>query len=524
MATGLFAIVSAAAILWAIVRWSARGEAPPEPPPAIAFLFEDGALVDATPPARALLAGLDRRASDLEAVLGLLGRRFDANLSDRLAALPDPGRMRVASNTLGGLLVVERRDGALRLLLHLADGAEGADRLRLESQERELATLRALAEDAPQPIWKADAQGSLAWANRAYLELADLLDPSSAAGGAAPWPSAPIFPVPPDLGDGQSDLRRHSVAPPGAATPLWFDVTSIRRGTDSIHFAQDANGAVAAETARRLFLRTLTETFAPLSTGLAVFDRQRRLVLFNPAFAAMSRLPPAFLTGRPLVHRVLDRLRDARLLPEPRDYATWREEVAAIEAAAAGEGYAETWALPGGETWRVMGRPHPDGALALLFEDISDEPSHARRLRAEIDACRGALDRVEEAIAVFSPTGALILANRAYELLWGVPAPGLAGAALAAEAARWQAAAAPSPLLLRLVAGESGTTAAEGLRLADGRRLRCRLGPLPGGGIEARFREEASAPTPVAWRGAAPQARAFAEDEPDFVSRGTCGG
>ena len=61
------------------------------------------------------------------------------------------------------------------------------------------------------------------------------------------------------------------------------------------------------------------------------------------------------------------------MMPEPKDYRSWRQQMSDLEAAAQNGTYEETWALPTGQTYRVTGRPHPDGAVALLFEDISAE-------------------------------------------------------------------------------------------------------------------------------------------------------
>jgi len=51
--------------------------------------------------------------------------------------------------------------------------------------------------------------------------------------------------------------------------------------------------------AQRNFVQTLTKTFAQLSIGLAIFNRERQLVLFNPALIDLTALPADFLTGRP---------------------------------------------------------------------------------------------------------------------------------------------------------------------------------------------------------------------------------
>ena len=295
---------------------------------------------------------------------------------------------------------------------------------------------------------------------------------------------------------------------------MWFDVTSLLQGSGTLHFALDVGGLVLAESARAQFVQTLAKTFAHLSTGLAIFDRQRRLVLFNPAFMDFTGLSATFLSARPLVHTVLDRLREARIVPEPRDFASWREELAALELAAARGQYCEIWTLPGGQTYRVTGRPHPDGALAFLFEDISGEVGVARRARTEHDTAGAVFDLLEDAIAIFSHNGEMTLANAAYAALW--PAPTDARRHLSDEIARWNDAFEPSPIWeeMRGLIGVARLQVARGLRRTDRRSLALRLSPLPRGARLVAFSEDA-APAGEATASPGLRLRATLEERPE---------
>ncbi|MAJ04508.1 MAG: hypothetical protein CMH03_07285, partial [Marinovum sp.] len=46
---------------------------------------------------------------------------------------------------------------------------------------------------------------------------------------------------------------------------------------------------------------TLGKTFAEMSVGLAVFDQNHRLVLFNPALIDLTLLGADFLSERPIL-------------------------------------------------------------------------------------------------------------------------------------------------------------------------------------------------------------------------------
>lgn len=92
----------------------------------------------------------------------------------------------------------------------------------------------------------------------------------------------------------------------------------------------------------------------------------------------------------------------------------------ALEAEAVKGTYCEAWELPEGQTLRVTGRPHPDGGIALLFEDISTEVSLTRKFRSEIETSQAVIDSFPEAVAVFSRSKTIVMMNKAYQELWRI--------------------------------------------------------------------------------------------------------
>jgi len=131
----------------------------------------------------------------------------------------------------------------------------------------------------------------------------------------------------------------------------------------------------------------------------------------------LTALPADFLSARPNLLSFFDRLRDAQVMAGPKNYGSWRDEMADMVAAAADGRFQDTWSLPSGSIYRVTGRPHPDGAVAFLIEDISDEVSATRHQRAERDVLLAALDRVDDAIAVLSRDAGLVFCNRRFATL-----------------------------------------------------------------------------------------------------------
>src|SRR5690606_28271490 len=133
----------------------------------------------------------------------------------------------------------------------------------------------------------------------------------------------------------------------------------------------------------------------------------------------LTDLPTGFLTAQPTLFDFLDKLREMRMVPEPKDYRSWRRQMNELESAAAHGHHVETWSLPSGQTYRVTGRPHPDGAVAFLFEDITTEISLTRKFRSDLLLGAQVLNGIEDALAVFAPGGQMVLSNEAYDRMWG---------------------------------------------------------------------------------------------------------
>ncbi|MGR3661099.1 MAG: PAS-domain containing protein [Paracoccaceae bacterium] len=250
----------------------------------------------------------------------------------------------------------------------------------------------------------------------------------------------------------------------------------------------------------RDFTQTLTKTFAHLKVGLAIFDKQRQLTIFNPALTELTSLPIEFLLQRPTLHAFLDRLREKRMIPEQRNYISWRQRLFELETAAEDGTYEETWSLATGQTYRVTGNPHPDGALAFLIEDISAEISLTRRFRRELETSQAVIDSIDEAIAVFSPGGTLTISNVAYSRLWGEEScDTVAGSNILDATRTWGLKCSPTPVWgdardFVALMGERLEWNAE-VRLVDGRLLVCRFSPLAGGSTLAGFSINQNLPT-----------------------------
>lgn len=340
---------------------------------------------------------------------------------------------------------------------------------------------QSIADEIPHPVWTQNADGTISWSNAAFEQLKDCeLSPNIFANSYKV--TAEKKGVSAQVKEDQED---------------WYDIESYRFNSGVLQVALNANKAVQDETARAEFVQTLTKTFAHLSTALIIFDKSRNLALFNPALLDLTGLPFEFLSQRPHLYSFLDRLREEGVVPEPKDYAIWREQMAQLESAAQDGTYCETWELANGSTFRITGRPHPNGAIALLMEDISNEVALARKFRYEIDLTRKVLDTIDEAIAVFSETGTMFAVNEAYVDLWGVdPEESVLDVSVNDCLKTWLDRAAPNPAwgdlrdFLSQTSNQSEWQTQVQLRAGRVYRLRCV--PLPGGATVIGFSKSPS--------------------------------
>lgn len=495
-------VASALAALWlaslvhrgeasADVRRLLQDAASNEPERAI-LIFEGRVLVDATGPAIAMLHEAPPADTEWDRLIAAMAPHFPG-LEDQLTGLPDGGTLDLQSGKPGGLRLLARDNGRTMRIEVLDPSVEGVgivvDGLSHRAAAAERSLLRSAVTNVPTLVWRLGKDGSVDWANRAYLVRAS--EHLGIADGELTWPLPVLFDMRQIPENGVP--RRQRVVSPDPTRGQWYECRSTRGEEGSIHFAVPIDATIRAETALREFVQTLTKTFAQLPIGLAIFDRQRQLALFNPALIDLTRLNAEMLSSRPTLFAFLDSLREARMIPEPKDYPTWRQTMTELEKAAASGLYEETWTLPSGQTYRVTGRPHPDGAVAFLFEDITAEISLTRRFRSEIETGQAVIDKLEDAMAVFSQAGTIILSNAGYAALWGIDPHLTLGAVSITDALRsWRG---PSVDPSDWDEAQSFVTDIStrgdlvgGADLTDGTRVAFRLARLSGGGTLARFR------------------------------------
>lgn len=399
-------------------------------PSALASLLKFAEASDGPDPAGLLLEGVaDYEARSAAGDDTTLRRRFAELIADgrpfSLTIIGPEGRFLEAdARAAGTQIVVWLSDATIRGL------EESEARGRVEEVRRQLeadpvAILDTL-ERAPYPAWRMNASGRIVWANAAYAMAVEADGPAAVLDK-----QIALEPVIKELaaeaaksGEAVSVLK--PVVVDGSRRAL--DLVSFPISGGAAGFALDVTDGEEAKTALKRFRRAFDDTLNQLAEAVAVFDRSQTLVFRNAAFDTLFSLDRPMLDQRPGHGEMLDRMREARKLPEQADYAAWKKaELARYDDAPDTEIPDELWNLPDGRTLRVARQRNPLGGLLLVFEDKTDELSLRARYNTLINVQRATLDKLHEAVAVFGSDGRLRLHNTEFEALWNLEGAELDG-------------------------------------------------------------------------------------------------
>ncbi|HET6838502.1 MAG TPA: PAS-domain containing protein, partial [Bradyrhizobium sp.] len=296
--------------------------------------------------------------------------------------------------------------------------------LRHKALSEEAEMLRGFATAAPWPIWAKRAKGGLSYANPAYARATEAASVADALErGLELLDSADRLDLEQAL-DGTTAYTERLPIVVGGERRM-YDVHALNVGDGSIGIAIDASEATALSAAVVRMAEAHRRTLDQLSSGVAVFDGQRRLAFYNDSYRRLWDLDQAFLDGNPEDSIVLDRLRAARKLPEQPDFRAWKAKL--HEAYRAIEPEKDTWYLPDGRAVSVVTTPNPEGGVTYLFDDVTETLDLARRFDGLIRVQRETLDNLTEAVAVFGSNGRAQLFNPAFAKMWKLSPEAMGG-------------------------------------------------------------------------------------------------
>ena len=363
--------------------------------------------------------------------------------------------------------------------------------LRLKSVMEETEMLRGFAAASPWPLWAKGAKGKLIYANAAYAQATEAASVEDAVDRNLELLDS----------SGRTEMEQALTANAGFSARLpivargerrIYDVRAINVGGGSVGIAIDASEANTLSSALVQMADAHRRTLDQLSSGVAVFDGQRRLAFHNDSYRRLWDLDQAFLDSNPDNSSVLDRLRASRKLPEQADFRVWKAKL--HEAYRAIEPAKDTWYLPDGRALSVVTTPNPEGGVTYLFDDVTESLDLARRFDRLIRVQRETLDSLAEGVAVFGSNGKARLFNPAFAKMWKLSPEQLGDEPHIDTVAAWCKPLLDDAKAWRMIREsitglENRTDVPLKLERADGSVLDCMSRPLPDGATMLTFQD-----------------------------------
>ncbi|WP_428380798.1 ATP-binding protein [Methylocystis sp.] len=333
------------------------------------------------------------------ALAGVAGRHFDAD-----------GR------AVGGSVVLRIREvsGDRLELIGLRE--------RHAAAQSELAGLRAMLQALPAPFWIRNDAGELVFVNDAYAQAVEAKHAEDAV-------ARKLELLDQSARSAAEDARRKNgvwqervnAVVAGERRPL--DVTQASVSGSAAAIAIDRHEVETVRADLEQQMQSHVRTLDQLPTAVASFDRERRLIYSNDAYAKLWQLDPRFLEQQPTDGQILDRLRAEQRVPVESDYRAWKERL--FEAYRSPEPVRHTWHLPDGRIIDVVAHPNPKGGVTYLYDDATKAYDLETRFNALARMQSETLETLHEGVAVFGSDGRLRFSNPAFARLWRLDAEAL---------------------------------------------------------------------------------------------------
>lgn len=344
-------------------------------------------------------------------------------LEERVERLRQSGegfRVAVASPQ-GRRFDAEGRAVAGRAVLRVREVS--GDRLELlalrERHARSVAEaegLRAMLEALPTPVWFRDADGRLSFVNAAYAAAVEADSPAEALRRQIELLDRPAR-AEAEAARGRDEVYRARVTAVVAGERHGLDVVEAPFHGASAALAIDRHEIDAMRSDLEQQMQAHSRTLDQLPIAVAIFDRAKRLVYRNAAYARLWPLDAAFLDQGPSDSQILDRLRAEQRLPVEADYKAWKLRL--FEAYRSSEAHHEhIWHMPDGRTLRVVVNVNPQGGVTYLYDDVSERYFLETRFHALDRMQNETLENLREGVAVFGADGRLRFCNPAFIALW----------------------------------------------------------------------------------------------------------
>ncbi len=280
--------------------------------------------------------------------------------------------------------------------------------------------LRGILDTLPLALWKRDEEGRLVDCNRAYAQAVDC-DIAEAIEIGAEFLGKTKATLARGLaeqarGSGEACRETHHVVIDGARRLM--EVWELPFGAkNTLGFAIDHTQLEEVQAELGRYIRVQSEMLENLSTAIAIYGRDLRLMFANNAYARLWDIDESFLQSNPHLGDVLEALRERRRFPEYPNFPAYKREVLQKYTTLIAQ-EEELVHLPDGTTLRMVITPHPFGGILMSYEDVTDRLALERSYNTLTEVQRETIDNLYEGVAVYGADGRLKLFNPGFCRIW----------------------------------------------------------------------------------------------------------
>ena len=181
----------------------------------------------------------------------------------------------------------------------------------------------------------------------------------------------------------------------------------------SVGYLLDLQDLDVAKKEQKLLMESQKEIFEHLSTAVAIYDNDTKLVFFNRAYVNCFQLEEQWLLTQPTLGEILEDLRSRRKMPEVSDFLEHKKNRLALFYNLQ-QPVQEISHYPDGRILRMMIVPYKLGGLMYLFDDMSESLILESRYNTLLAVQNETIDNLFEGLLVFGPDHKLQLMNASF--------------------------------------------------------------------------------------------------------------